>query len=80
MLILRAGGIMNVGFEKVFLMQNPLNQTKSEVIATYVYKMGLKSNQYSMSTAVNLFNNVINFALLMLVNGITRKLGDTSLW
>lgn len=80
MLILRAGGIMNVGFEKVFLMQNPLNQTKSEVIATYVYKMGLKSNQYSMSTAVNLFNNVINFALLALVNGITRKLGDTSLW
>lgn len=80
MLILRAGGIMNVGFVKVFLMQNPLNQTKSEVIATYVYKMGLKSNQYSMSTAVNLFNNVINFALLMLVNGITRKLGDTSLW
>ncbi len=80
MLILRAGGIMNVGFEKVFLMQNSLNQTKSEVIATYVYKMGLKSNQYSISTAVNLFNNVINFALLMLVNGITKKLGDTSLW
>ena len=80
MLILRAGGIMNVGFEKVFLMQNSLNQTKSEVIATYVYKMGLKSNQYSISTAVNLFNNVINFALLMLVNGITKKLGETSLW
>ncbi|MDO4387289.1 MAG: ABC transporter permease subunit, partial [Clostridia bacterium] len=80
MLILRAGGIMNVGFEKVFLMQNSLNLTKSEVIATYVYKMGLKSNQYSISTAVNLFNNVINFALLMLVNGITKKLGDTSLW
>ena len=80
MLILRAGGIMNVGFEKVFLMQNSLNQTKSEVIATYIYKMGLKSNQYSVSTAVNLFNNVINFALLMLVNGITKKLGDTSLW
>ena len=80
MLILRAGNLMNVGFEKVFLMQNPLNQTKSEVIATYVYKMGLKSSQYAVSTAVNLFNNVINFALLMLVNGITRKLGDTSLW
>ena len=80
MLILRAGGIMNVGFEKVFLMQNSLNQTRSEVIATYVYKMGLKSNQYSISTAVNLFNNVINFALLMLVNGITKKLGETSLW
>ena len=80
MLILRAGGIMNVGFEKVFLMQNSLNQPTSEVIATYVYKMGLKSNQYSVSTAVNLFNNVINFVLLMLVNGITKKLGETSLW
>ena len=80
MLILRAGGIMNVGFEKVFLMQNSLNQPTSEVIATYVYKMGLKSNQYSLSTAVSLFNNVINFVLLMLVNGITKKLGETSLW
>lgn len=80
LLILRVGGIMNVGFEKVFLMQNSLNQTTSEVIATYVYKMGLKNNQYSVSTAVNLFNNVINFALLVLVNGITKKLGDTSLW
>ena len=80
MLILRAGNLMNVGFEKVFLMQNDLNMQTSEVIATYVYKMGLKNSQYSVSTAVNLFNNVINFALLILVNGVTRKLGDTSLW
>ena len=80
MLILRAGNLMNVGFEKVFLMQNDLNMQTSEVIATYVYKMGLKNNQYAVSTAVNLFNNVINFALLVLVNGVTRKLGDTSLW
>lgn len=80
MLILRAGGMMNVGFEKVFLMQNSLNMPTSEVIATYVYKMGLKSNQYSLSTAVNLFNNVINFALLIIVNGVTKKLGETSLW
>ena len=80
MLILRAGNLMNVGFEKVFLMQNDLNMQTSEVIATSVYKMGLKNNQYAVSTAVNLFNNVINFALLVLVNGVTRKLGDTSLW
>ena len=80
MLILRAGNLMNVGFEKVFLMQNDLNMQTSEVIATYVSQMGLKNNQYAVSTAVNLFNNVINFALLVLVNGVTRKLGDTSLW
>lgn len=80
MLILRAGNLMNVGFEKVFLMQNDLNMQTSEVIATYVYKMGLKNNQYAVSTAVNLFNNVINFVLLVLVNGVTKKLGDTSLF
>ena len=80
LLILRSGNLMNVGFEKVFLMQNELNQQTSEVIATYVYKLGMKSNQYSVSTAVNLFNNLINLALLLLVNGITGKLGETSLW
>lgn len=80
MLILRAGNLMNVGFEKVFLMQNDLNMSTSEIIATYVYKMGLRNSQYAVSTAVNLFNNLINFALLLLVNCVTRKLGETSLW
>ncbi|MBQ3080179.1 MAG: sugar ABC transporter permease [Clostridia bacterium] len=80
LLILRAGNIMNVGFEKVFLMQNDLNMPSSEIIATYVYKMGLKNSQYSVSTAVSLFNNVINLTLLLLVNGITKKLGNTGLW
>ena len=80
MLILRAGNLMNVGFEKVFLMQNDLNMQTSEIIATYVYKIGLRNSQYSVSTAINLFNNVINFLLLVLVNGITRKLGDTGLF
>ena len=80
MLILRAGNLMNVGFEKVFLMQNDLNMSTSEIIATYVYKMGLRNSQYAVSTAVNLFNNLINFGLLLLVNCITRKLGETSLW
>ena len=80
MLILRAGNLMNVGFEKVFLMQNDLNMSTSEIIATYVYKMGLRNSQYAVSTAVNLFNNLINFGLLLLVNCVTRKLGETSLW
>ena len=80
MLILRAGNLMNVGFEKVFLMQNDLNMSTSEIIATYVYKMGLRNSHYAVSTAVNLFNNLVNFVLLLLVNCVTRKLGETSLF
>jgi putative aldouronate transport system permease protein len=80
LLILRAGRIMNVGFEKVYLLQNPLNMRKSEVIATYVYKVGLIQADFSFSAAVGLFNAVINMALLLLVNRIARKLGETSLW
>ena len=78
MLILRAGNLMNVGFEKVFLMQNDLNMSTSEIIATY--EMGLRNSQYAVSTAVNLFNNLVNFVLLLLVNCVTRKLGETSLF
>ena len=77
---MRAGNIMNVGFEKVYLMQNPLNTMVSEIIATYVYKIGIISNQYSLSAAVGLFNNVINFILLLLVNQVSKKMGDTSLF
>ena len=66
MLIMSIGGLMGVGYEKALLMQTDGNLAVSELIATYVYKMGLKNNQYSVSTAVNLFNNVINFALLVL--------------
>ena len=80
LLIMRAGNVMNLGFEKVYLMQNPLNTTVSEVISTYVYKIGLINNQYSLSAAVNLFNTIVNFVLLILVNGVSKKLGDTSLW
>ena len=72
---------MNLGFEKVYLMQNPLNTSISEVISTYVYKIGMISNQYSLSAAVNLFNTIINFcAAGCWVNGVSKKLGDTSLW
>ena len=79
MLNLRMGSVMSVGFEKVYLLQNTLNSSTSEIISTYVYKMGLISNQYSLSSAIGLFNNVINLALLLLVNAISKKISDTSL-
>ncbi len=78
--ILRTGSVMSVGFEKVYLLQNDLNIGASEIISTYVYKMGLKSNQYSYSAAIGLFNNVVNFVLLLSVNFIAKKMGDTSLF
>lgn len=79
MFILRMGSVMSVGFEKIYLLQNTLNSSTSEIISTYVYKMGLISNQYSLSAAIGLFNNVINLALLLMVNQISKKLSDTSL-
>lgn len=80
LLILNVGQIMNVGFEKIYLMQNPLNLTTSEVISTYVYKVGLLRAQYSFSAAVGLFNSVIDLILLVVVNQIARRVGETSLW
>ena len=78
--ILRCGSLLGVGFEKVYLLQNDLNIAKSEIISTYLYKMGLRSNQYSYSAAIGLFNNVVNFVILILVNAISRKISDTSLF
>lgn len=80
MLVLRIGQLMNVGFEKVFLMQNNMNLQTAETIQTYVYKQGLINSDYGYSTAVGLFNNVINFILLTSVNAVTRKIGGSSLW
>ena len=79
-LIMAVGGIMGVGFEKVFLMQNSLNLPVSEIISTYVYKRGLHDMQYSFATAVGLFNSVVNFILLFLANKFSQKFGETSLW
>ena len=76
LLVLDSGRIMNVGFEKVFLMQNNLNLDTAEVISTYVYKIGLVRAQYSFSAAVGLFNNIINLVLILLVN----KISGTGLW
>ncbi|MCA1292432.1 ABC transporter permease subunit [Paenibacillus sp. alder61] len=80
LLILRVGGLLGVGFEKVYLMQNDLNITSSEILSTYVYKIGLLSSQYSFSSAINLFNTVINFILLILVNQLSKKYSENSLW
>lgn len=82
LLIMSAGGIMNVGFEKVLLLQNSMNLPKSDVIATYVYEVGLSSatGNFSYGTAVGLFNSVINFILLIIVNTIAGRLDGTTLW
>jgi putative aldouronate transport system permease protein len=80
LLILNFGQVMNVGFEKIFLMQNPANVTASEVISTYVYKVGMVSMNYAFSTAVGLFNSAVNLVLLGTVNAVARRVGETSLW
>lgn len=80
MLILSLGQIMSLGFEKIYLMQNPLNQNTSEVISTYVYKVGLLGANFSFSTAIGLFNSVINFTLLIIVNFVAKKISSNSLW
>ena len=79
-LILNVGSLLGVGFEKVYLLQNPLNLETSEVISTYVYKIGLLNANFSFATAVGLFNSVINMALLVLVNQFAKRISDTSLW
>lgn len=80
MLIMRAGEIMDVGFEKAFLLQNSVNLDYSEIISTYVYKIGIQSGQFSYSAAIGLFNNIINLILLLAVNRIAGKASDVSLW
>ncbi|MFD0958034.1 ABC transporter permease [Paenibacillus chungangensis] len=78
--ILSIGSFMTIGFEKVYLLQNQLNQESSEVIQTYVYKSGLLQAQYSFSAAVGLFNSLINLTLLITVNTIAKRISGTSLW
>ena len=78
--ILSTGGMLNVGFEKIFLLQNPLNLDASRVISTYVYEMGIRNGQFSYASAMGLFNNVVNIILLLTVNSISRKISDIGLW
>lgn len=80
LLILNCGGILSVGFEKAYLLQNSLNLGVSEIISTYVYKVGLVNNDMSFSSAIGLFNSVVNSILLITVNWIARKISDNSLW
>jgi ABC-type polysaccharide transport system, permease component len=80
MLILNAGNIMSLGFDKAYIMQNDRNSGVSEILSTYVYKVGLIDGKYSFSAAVNLFNSFINFFVLIVINKISKKVSDTSLW
>ena len=80
MLILSAGSLLNVGFEKIYLLQNPLNMEASRVISTYVYEIGLQGGQFSYSTAIGLFNNVVNIVVIILVNGISKRVTRVALW
>ena len=80
MLILRTGTLLSTGFEKVYLLQNSLNINAATTISTYVYEMGLLQQQYSASTAINLFQNLIEIVLILIVNQISKKVTETSLW
>ncbi len=76
LLILAIGGIMSIGFEKAYLLQTSMNLPTSEIIPTYVYKRGLQAGDYAYSTAVGLFNTVINVVLLIVANKVVKKLSD----
>ncbi len=81
MLILSMGQVMSIGFERIFLMQTDLNLAASEIISTYVYKVGLTgAGDYGYSTAINLFNSVINLILIVTMNQVSKKLGESSLF
>lgn len=80
MFIMSMGSVLSVGYEKAYLMQNTMNTSVSEIISTYTYKIGLLNARYSFSTAIGLFNSVINFAILMVTNFIMGKLTETSMF
>lgn len=80
MLILRTGQIMNVGFEKIILLYNPVIYSSSDVISSYVYRLGFETQDWSYSTAVGLFNSVINLLMVIMVNRVCKKTKGTGLW
>lgn len=80
LLILNFGSILSIGFEKAYALQNDLNKPVSQIISTYVYQVGLLDRDISFSTAIDLFNSVVNATLLITVNYISRRIGDNSLW
>lgn len=78
--IMRTGSLLGVGFEKIFLLQNPLNMEVSRVISTYVYDIGLIGGQFSYSTAIGLFNNLVNLLMIFIVNRIAKKVSGIGIW
>ena len=80
LLIMRFGQMMSLGFDKVYVMQNSLNYSVSEVLSTYIYEQGIKSTKYSYSAAIGLFNNLVNLIMLVTVNKISDKLSGSSLF
>ncbi len=80
LLLLSLGGIMNVGFEKVYLLYNPATYDTADVLSTYVYRMGIIGQNYGFATAVGLFNSVVTFILVLTANTLTRRLTKMSLW
>lgn len=77
---MNCGSILSIGFEKAYLLQNSLNGSVSEIISTYVYKVGLVNNDMSYSTAIGLFNTVVNLVPLIIVNKASDKMSGNSLW
>ena len=80
LLILRCGSILSIGYEKVYLLQNSTNLTGSEIISTYVYKVGLQQNDFAFSTATGLFNSVVNTIILVSANIFSNKVVKVGLW
>lgn len=82
MLIMNVGNILNIGFEKVYLMQTAGNLSASRIISTYIYEVSLKSNipQFSYATAIGVFNSIVNIILLVITNTVSKKVSETSLW
>ena len=80
MFILRLGAIMSVGYEKIILLYNDMTFETADVISSYVYRRGIEGAQYSYSAAVSLFNSVVNFAIVIISNKISKRVGETALW
>ena len=80
LLILSLGGILGVGFEKVYLLQTPLNLSTSQVVSTYVYQVGLIQDNFSLGTAIGLFNSAIGLVLIVIVNFVAKRLAGTGLF
>ena len=80
LLILSAAGVLNVGFEKVYLMYGPLTMETADVISTYTYRIGLIDMNYGFATAVGLFQSVISLCFMLVVNQIAKRISEVSLW